>query len=243
MEESEHIISPLWNVTVINNPIKSGATRLCLGRRCWNDYWEAGGLPRLPELTRCCVAEHCFSVSVTSCARGVVGQINRSTGPLHHPCREQRRTALKDFLPVFKTSAFFYTHVYHTLQRSLCFFLFLQRSFTPLPGSLAHDSGGDTGAVVPLAGSSALRGSGQLGCHYAGPTLPVAPHQGVWAGFYRLAEGCRDAQSSVSPGVARGATDAPSSWLGCGGCCTPTQELLLMGFSWMWTEVTHQCRA
>lgn len=101
VEESKHTISPLWNVTVINNPIKSGATRLCLGRRRWSDCWEAGGLPRLPELTRCCVAEHCFCVSVTSCARGVVGQINRSTGPLHHPCRERRRTALKDFLPFF----------------------------------------------------------------------------------------------------------------------------------------------
>lgn len=45
----------------------------------------------------------------------------------------------------------------------------------------------------------------------------MAPHQGVSAGLRRLAEGCRDAQSSVSPGVPRGATDAHSSWPGFGG--------------------------
>lgn len=156
------------------------------------------------------------------------------------PAESEEGQQLKDFLPVFKTSTFLYTRVYHTLQRGFVFFFLLQRSFTPLTRSRAYGdpgeggcSGGDSGCCGSPAVQLCFGGlwAAGLSLCFAGPTLPVAPHQGVSAGLRRLAEGCRDAQSSVSPGGPCGATDAHSSWPGFGGCCTPTQELLLVGCS------------
>lgn len=104
MEESKHIISPSCNVTVINNPIKSNTVRLYLGRRCPNDCQDAGRLPRLTKLTRCCVAKHCFSVFVTSSARGVAGQIDTSAAPSTAPEEKGGGQRLQDFSPIVETS-------------------------------------------------------------------------------------------------------------------------------------------
>lgn len=104
MEESKRIISPSCNVTVINNPIKSNTVRLYLGRRCPNDCRDAGRLPRLTELTRCCVAEHCFSGFVTSSARGVAGQIDRNAVPSTAPEEKGGGRRLRDFSPMVEIS-------------------------------------------------------------------------------------------------------------------------------------------
>lgn len=114
----------------------------------------------------------------------------------------------------------------------MVFFLF-QRSFTALTHSLAHGDAGEGGCAGGGTGSCgppALGGSGGSG--QQGHCALLAPHcQGRhFRSFGWFAEGCRDAPSS------RGAAGAPSSWLGSGGCCTPTLEL-------SWTEPRHQCRA
>lgn len=110
----------------------------------------------------------------------------------------------------------------------MVFFFLLQRSFTALTRSLAHGDPGDPGcvgvalgAVVPLLWGAlgGLGGSGQQGhCALLDPHCQW--HHIRCSGWF--GEGCRDALSS------RGAAGAPSSWLGCGGCCTPTLELLSM---------------
>lgn len=43
--EIKHIISPSWNMTGINNPIKSNTVQLYLNGQCPNDFWEGERLP------------------------------------------------------------------------------------------------------------------------------------------------------------------------------------------------------
>lgn len=78
--------------------------RLYLGRRCPNDCRDARRLPRLTELTRCCVAKHCFSGFVTSSARGVAGQIDRNAVPSTAPEEKGGGRRLRDFSPMVEIS-------------------------------------------------------------------------------------------------------------------------------------------
>lgn len=52
----QHIISLSWNVTGINNPIKSNTVQLYLSRQCLNDCREAGRLPLASKVNKmlCC---------------------------------------------------------------------------------------------------------------------------------------------------------------------------------------------